>query len=262
MPNWNELLIYELHIGTFNRDSPGVQGTFDDAKGRLNYIAGLGFNAIEIMPAFDFDSTTSMGYNPALPFAMANAYGTLGAMKSLIKAAHIAGLAVILDVVYNHLGPDLESCLQTFDGTTDPGWQGIYFYQDNRMFTPFGSRPDFGRGEVRQYLRDNAIALCLQELHADGLRLDSTIGIRHNVEGYGDMGPNEDGRTLLRWFGEKKRASQPWKIMIAEDLQNDTSVTRDALFGGIGLDCSGTTGSSHFRQMMFATDDSDRGIPM
>jgi 1,4-alpha-glucan branching enzyme len=261
MPNWNELLIYELHIGTFNRDQSGVQSTFDEAKARLNYIADLGFNAIEIMPAFDFATTTSMGYNPALPFAMANAYGTLAAMKSFIKAAHIARLAVILDVVYNHLGPGLESCLQTFDGTTNPGWQGFYFYQDNRMYSPFGSRPDFGRGEVRQYIRDNAIAFCLQELHADGLRLDSTIGIRHNVEGYGDTGPNEDGRTLLRWLGEDKRSSQAWKILIAEDLQNDTSVTEDALFAGVGLDAQWDNWFlGRLRQMMFASDDADRGI--
>ena len=262
MPPWNELLIYELHIGTFNRDKPGEQSTFEDAKARLNHIAGLGFNAIQIMPAFDFSSTTSMGYNPALPFAMANAYGTLAAMKSFIKAAHIAGLAVILDVVYNHLGPGLESCLQTFDGGTNPGWQGFYFYQDNRMFTPFGSRPDFGRGEVRQYLRDNAIAFCLQELRADGLRFDSTIGIRHSVEGFGDAGPNEEGRTLLRWLGDEKRATQPWKLLIAEDLQNDASVTDDPLAGGIGLDAQWDNwylGS--LRNMMFTAADANRGIP-
>jgi 1,4-alpha-glucan branching enzyme len=261
MPGWNELLIYELHIGTFNRDASGAQGTFEDAKGRLQYIADLGFNAIQIMPSFDFDSETSMGYNPALPFAMANAYGTLSAMKSFIKAAHQVGIAVILDVVYNHFGPGLESCLDTFDGTTNPGWQGIYFYQDDRLDTPFGSRPDFGRGEVRQYLYDNAINFCLGELHADGLRFDSTIGIRHNVGPTYDMGPNEDGRTLLRWLGEGKRASQPWKILIAEDLQNDTELTQDALFGGIGLDAQWDPWFlSRMRQMMFAPSDPERRI--
>lgn len=261
MPGWNELLIYELHIGTFNRDSSGNQGTFDDATAKLQYIADLGFNAIQIMPSFDFDSETSMGYNPALPFAMANAYGTLAAMKSFIKAAHMVGIAVILDVVYNHFGPGLDSCLNNFDGTTDPGWQGIYFYQDDRVDTPFGSRPDFGRGEVRQYIFDNAIGFCLNELHADGLRFDSTIGIRHSVGPSYDMGPNEDGRTLLRWLGEAKRGSQPWKILIAEDLQNDTELTQDALFGGIGLDSQWDPWFlSRMRQMMFAGDDSQRRI--
>lgn len=260
-PGWNELVIYELHIGTFNRTSSGVQGTFADAKAKLQYVADLGFNAIEVMPAFDFDTTTSMGYNPALPFAMANAYGTLSAMKQFIAAAHAVGIAVLLDVVYNHFGPGLESCLRNFDGTANAGWQGIYFYQDNRMFTPFGSRPDFGRGEVRQYIRDHGIAFCLQQLHADGLRLDSTIGIRHNVEGFGDTGPNEDGRTLLRWLGEDKRSSQPGKLLVAEDLQNDSTVTQDALFGGIGLDAQWDNWFlGRLRQMMFAPNDADRGL--
>jgi len=262
MPGWNEMLIYELHIGTFNRDASGAQGTFADAQAKLQYIADLGFNAIQIMPSFDFDSETSMGYNPALPFAMANAYGTLSAMKSFIKAAHQAGIAVILDVVYNHFGPGLDSCLNNFDGTTDPGWQGIYFYQDRRMDTPFGSRPDFGRGEVRQYIRDNAIGFCLNELHLDGLRFDSTIGIRHNViSNTEDDGPNDDGWTLLRWLGEEKRASQPWKILIAEDLQNDTEVTRDALFGGIGLDGQwDPVFRDRMRDMIFAPEDPQRSL--
>ena len=260
-PGWNELVVYELHIGTFNRTAAGVQGNFADAKAKLQYVADLGFNAIEIMPAFDFDTVTSMGYNPALPFAMANAYGTLCAIKQFIMAAHAVGLAVLLDVVYNHLGPGLESCLRTFDGATNPGWQGIYFYQDNRMYTPFGSRPDFGRGEVRQYIRDHAISFCLQELHADGLRLDSTITIRHNVEGYGDMGPNEEGRTLLRWLGEDKRSSQPGKLLVAEDLQNDATVTQDSLFGGIGLDAQWDSWFlGRLQNMMFATDDAGRGM--
>ncbi len=261
----NELVVYELHIGTFNRTEAGVQGTFADVESKLRYIADLGFNAIEVMPAFDFDSTTSMGYNPALPFAMANAYGTTATMKDFIKAAHGAGLAVILDVVYNHFGPGLESCLRNFDGTTDPGWQGIYFYQDNRMLTPFGSRPDFGRGEVRQYIRDHAIDFCLGELHADGLRLDSTIGIRHNIEHMNgndfDAGQNDDGWTLLRWLGEEKRSLYSSAWIVCEDLQNDPELTKDALFGGIGLDSQWDNWFlGRLRTMMTASNDGDRGV--
>ncbi len=236
-PPKNQLVIYELHVGTFNRTEAGVQGTFEDAKAKLKYVADLGFNAIQVMPAFDFGSTTSMGYNPALPFAMANAYGTTATMKDFIKMAHQLGLAVILDVVYNHFGPGLESCLRNFDGTTNEGWQGIYFYQDARLITPFGSRPDFGRGEVRQYIRDHAIDFCLGQLHADGLRLDSTIGIRRNIEQNNqDAGPNGDGWTLLRWLGEEKRSLHGQAWIVCEDLQNDPDLTRDALFGGMGLD--------------------------
>lgn len=79
MPAWNQLVVYELHVGTFNRDSPQHIGTFDEAKLRLDYIRDLGCNAIQVMPAFDFDTTTSMGYNPSLPFAIDSAYG--GSMR-------------------------------------------------------------------------------------------------------------------------------------------------------------------------------------
>ena len=117
MPNWNETVIYELHIGTFSRPQPNQVGTFNDAIQMLGDLQSLGINAIEIMPAFDFGPSTSMGYNPGLPFAIDNAYGELSAMKGFIKAAHQRGIAVILDVVYNHFGPEgLDDCLGKFDG--------------------------------------------------------------------------------------------------------------------------------------------------
>jgi 1,4-alpha-glucan branching enzyme len=262
MPPWNQLVIYELHVGTFNRAQPNQVGTFDQAKQRLSYVRDLGCNAVQLMPASDFDTTTSMGYNTALPFAIDNAYGQLNAMKGFILAAHQLGLAVIFDVVYNHFGPQgLDACLKVFDGATVPGRSGIYFYQDGRIYTPFGDRPDFSRGEVRQYLRDNAVTW-LSELRCDGLRFDSTVGIRRIIGGYGeDNGPNEDGRTLLRYLGEEKRATFPWKILIAEDLQNDSSVTQDALSGGIGLDSQWDNWFlGRLENMMFATSDAARGL--
>lgn len=261
MPNWNELVIYELHIGTFGRNAPGQVSDFASAINRLDYLRDLGINAVEILPAFDFDTETSMGYNTGLPFAVDNAYGRLQAMKSFIKAAHQRGIAVILDVVYNHFGPEgLDECLGRFDGSYPPGTQGIYFYEDGRLYTPYGdNRPDFGRGEVRVYIRDHAMT-CLDEFRADGLRLDSTIAIRHVVRRFDDLGPNPEGFTLLRYLGEEKRKSSPWKILIAEDLQNDDTVTRDALFGGIGLDSQWDNWFlGRARNMMFAAFDDQRG---
>lgn len=234
MPGWNELVIYEIHIGTFNN---GTSGTLQSAIDKLDYLKNLGINAIEIMPGFDFDTTTSMGYNTALPFAMDNAYGTIATLKSFIKAAHQRGIAVFMDVVYNHFGPDgLDEGLSRFDGFWIGNTRGEYFYDDVRIWTSFGdTRPDFGRPEVRTYIQNHA-QTCLQEFRADGLRLDSTINIREAIGNPGDNGPIPDGWTLLRWLGEEKRAIQPWKMLIAEDLQNDSSITRDALFGGMGLD--------------------------
>ncbi len=236
MPAWNELVIYELHIGSFNKVA-GTVGTFAEAIGKLDYVAGLGINAIQIMPAFDFDTQTSMGYNTALPFAMDNAYGTLATLKTFVKEAHARGIAVILDVVYNHFGPDgLDEGLGKIDGWWVDDKEGVYFYADVRAYTAFGTnRPDFGRPEVRWFIRNHAMT-CLEEFHADGLRLDSTINIRRAVGQWGDNGDLPDGWTLLRWLGEEKRGLQPWKILIAEDLQNDSTITRDALAGGMGLD--------------------------
>jgi 1,4-alpha-glucan branching enzyme len=161
---------------------------------------------------------------------------------------------VILDVVYNHFGPEgLDDCLGKFDGSYPPGTQGIYFYEDDRRRTAWGDRPDFGRGEVRLYIRDHAMT-CLDEIRADGLRLDSTVNIR-----FDDLGFNPEGFTLLRYLGEEKRKSSPWKILIAEDLQNDDSLTRDALSGGIGLDSQWDSWfSGRVRNAMFATDDNQR----
>jgi 1,4-alpha-glucan branching enzyme len=261
MPGWNELVLYELHIGTFNHIAGEPVGTFDQAVGKLAYLADLGINAIELMPAFDFDTDTSMGYNTALPFAVDNAYGRTQTMKQFVRAAHRLGIAVILDVVYNHWGPaGLDDCLGTFDGSRVPGKQGIYFYQDFRSFTPYADddRPDYGRGEVRQFIRDNAMT-CLDEFRFDGLRLDSTIAMRRAIGRLGDSGDIPDGFTLLRYLGEEKRKASPWKLLIAEDLQNDDVITRDALFGGMGLDAQwdgnfvGT-----LRDMLLAPNDAAR----
>ncbi len=260
MPGWNQMVIYELHVGSFNRPASGAIGSFADVIPKLDYLAALGINVIQVLPALDFDTTTSMGYNPALPFAVDNAYGTVKTFKSFIKAAHQVGIAVILDVVYNHFGGDgLDQCLSRIDGWWVNDTRGLYFFPDTRIWTPYGdNRPDLGRGEVRQYIRDNAMTF-LSEFHLDGLRLDSTIAIRHYVGGYGDNGDLPEGWTLLRWLGEEKRASQPWKILIAEDLQNDSSITRDALFGGMGLDSQWDSWFlGRLRDMMFAANDDSR----
>ena len=259
MPAWNEMVIYELHIGSFNKVA-GTVGDFQDAIGKLDYLAGLGINAIEVMPAFDFDTQTSMGYNTALPFAMDNAYGTLQTLKSFIKAAHARKIAVILDVVYNHFGPEgLDEGLGRIDGWWVDDKEGVYFYPDIRAYTAYGAgRPDFGRPEVRGYIHDHAMT-CLKDFHADGLRLDSTINIRRAVGAWGDNGDLPDGWTLLRWIGEEKRNAQPWKLLIAEDLQNDASLTRDALFGGMGLDAQWDGWFlGHVRDTITATNDGAR----
>lgn len=238
MPNWNEMVIYELHVGTFNAQ-PGSIGTFEEAIGRLDYLRDLGINAIQVMPAEDFDTETSMGYNPALPFAIDDAYGQPKAVQKFVKEAHARGIAVIFDVVYNHFGPQgLGPCLWQFDGWSQNGYGGIYLYNDERASCKYGemNRADFGRPEVRQYIRDNA-TMWLHEYRADGLRFDSVVNIRKVISHEGDdQGDNPDGWSLLQWINNEKNRELPWNIVIAEDLQNNDWITKPTNEGGAGFD--------------------------
>ena len=133
---------------------------------------------------------------------------------------------MIVDVVYNHLGPsDLD--LWRFDGWSEGDGGGIYFYNDERAVTPWGAtRPDYGRGEVRTFLRDSAMTW-LEEFRCDGLRFDSTVHIR-TFDG-DDPDPASalpDGWSFLAWINDEIRTRQPWKITIAEDLQDDRDARR------------------------------------
>src|SRR6185503_4107161 len=106
-------------------------------------------------PIAEFPGKTSWGYDPAHPCSVKSDYGGAKGFKELVKAAHAYGIAVILDVVFNHFGPSHLDLWQ-FDGWNQDGKGGIFFYNDRRAATPWGdTRPDYGRGEVRQYIRDN-----------------------------------------------------------------------------------------------------------
>ncbi|MEP3372025.1 MAG: alpha-amylase family glycosyl hydrolase [Maribacter dokdonensis] len=105
MPSWNKLVIYELHVGTFNRSSPDAVGTFENVIEKLDYLKGLGINCIELLPVAEFAGGISWGYNPAHPFAIEQDYGGPDGFAKLVNEAHKKGIAVIMDVVYNHFGP-------------------------------------------------------------------------------------------------------------------------------------------------------------
>src|SRR5262245_1494584 len=201
IPPWNELVVYELHVGTFP-DQPTVPGKMIDTVIQdLWYLQELGVNTIEVMPTGEFPQDRSWGYNPAHIFAVESAYGGPDALKRLVDACHARGIAVILDVVYNHFGPNDLSIWQ-FDGWFQR-WLGqemggIYFYNDWRAWTKWGekNRPDYGRGEVRQFIRDNALRW-LEEFRLDGLRFDMTVFIR-NVYGHNDD-PTDNQNNFDGW---------------------------------------------------------------
>ncbi|MDN6020848.1 MAG: alpha amylase C-terminal domain-containing protein [Acidipropionibacterium jensenii] len=212
----NELVIYEMHVGTFFDEDPGDDhpATLDDVEDKMGHLVHLGVNAIELMPLAEFAGDFSWGYNPANIFAVESAYGGPEKLRDLVRIAHSHGIAVIIDVVYNHFGPsDLD--LWQFDGWSDNDKGGIYFYNDWRSSTPWGdTRPDYGRGEVRQFIHDNAM-MWLREYHADGLRLDMTPYMR-SVDATVMNIP--DGWSLSRWINTDIRQLEPTRYVIAEDL--------------------------------------------
>ena len=234
LPAVNELVIYEMHLGTFHDKEDGKSDKFAEAVQKLDHLQRLGVNVIEVMPLAEFAGELSWGYNPACVFAVETDYGGPAGFKRFVKAVHRAGLGVILDVVYNHFGPgDLD--LWQFDGWSENGLGGIYFYNDWHAETPWGStRPDYGRKEVRQFIRDNAL-MWLEEYHVDGLRLDMTLFMR-NVRGNGDPGGDlPDGWSLVQWINREVRQRYPGRITIAEDLQNDDRLTKPVDQGGAGF---------------------------
>jgi 1,4-alpha-glucan branching enzyme len=257
----NELVIYEMHIGTFNVKEEGRPGTFQSAMEKLPYLQSLGINAVEVMPIAEFPGDFSWGYNPCHPFAIKSIYGGPDLFKQFVKAAHECGIAVIIDVVYNHFGPsDLD--LWQFDGWSENEKGGIYFFNDRRSHTPWGeTRPDYGRGEVRQYLRDNAL-MWFEECHADGLRWDSIPYIR-NIEGRNEDTPDDlpEGWSLMQWINEEIQQRFPGKISIAEGMQNNAWVTKDVGAGGAGFNAQW---DSEFvnpvRQAVINLDDASRDL--
>ncbi len=141
LPGWDDLVLYELHIPTFAADGWRA-GTFDRASERLDHLAWLGINAVEIMPPFAFAGPLSWGYNPSHLFAIEAPYGGPHAFARFVRAAHARGIAIILDVVYNHLGPGYLH-LWRIDGGRNRRYGGSYFYNDRRAQTPWGAtRPN------------------------------------------------------------------------------------------------------------------------
>lgn len=156
---WEEAVIYEIHVGAFT-----PEGTFAAVEQRLDYLAALGVTAIELMPVADFPGQRNWGYDGTLLFAPDSAYGTPDDLKRLIQSAHRRGLMVLLDVVYNHFGPE-GNYLHHY---------APQFFND-RHHTPWGAAINFDRGgskTVRDFYRHNAL-YWLEEYHFDGLRLDA-----------------------------------------------------------------------------------------
>ena len=209
-----DLVIYELHVGTFT-----PEGTFDAVIDRLEELRSLGITAIELMPVAQFPGARSWGYDAVHPFAVQNSYGGPRGLQRLINACHRTGLAIILDVVHNHLGPE-GNYLAEF---------GPYF--TDRYHTPWGRAINFdGRGcdAVRAFVLDN-VRMFIRDYHVDGLRLDAVHAIF-------DFGP----RHILREIeevadAEAARLGRAVHVIAESDL-NDKRLLDPPERGGYGLD--------------------------
>jgi maltooligosyltrehalose trehalohydrolase len=208
------MVIYELHVGTFT-----PQGTFDAAARRLKDLANLGINAINIMPVAQFPGNRNWGYDGVHPFAVQNTYGGPDGFKGFIDACHKKGMAVILDVVYNHLGPE-GNYLQEF---------GPYF--TDKYLTPWGRAVNFDDAdsdEVRNFFIQNALHW-FEHYHLDALRLDAVHAIY-------DMSARPFLRELKEEVSHFSLKSGRKRYLIAESDLNDAKIVSAEKKGGYGLD--------------------------
>ncbi|MDQ6655777.1 MAG: malto-oligosyltrehalose trehalohydrolase, partial [Verrucomicrobiota bacterium] len=205
-PAFSDLIIYELHVGTFTGE-----GTFRSAVDRLEHLVALGVTAVELMPLGDFPGDRNWGYDGVMPYAPTRAYGTPDDLRALVDAAHALGLAVLLDVVYNHLGPD-------------GNYTGVYhdIYQSDAVQTPWGAGLNYAAAPVRAFFVENA-PYWMREFHIDGFRLDAT----HEIA---DTSP----RHILAEIAAAVHSLGGF--VIAEDDRNHPQLLKPISRHGMGFD--------------------------
>lgn len=236
-------VLYETHVGTFVRPDPATTGNFTTAATKLDYLKDLGVTTIELMPITSMATSYGWGYAPSALYSVESAYGGSWGLKNFIKEAHKRGLAVILDIVYNHFPSTTE--LWQYDGWQENNRGGIYFYNDARGDTPWGGRPDYGRPEVRDFILDN-VAMWLNEYHFDGFRVDSTIYMR-NTAGQNNDPEHDipDAWSLMTAITTMAHKIKPDSLVIAEDCAGNGQITNAPIYGGAGFDSQWDLGLPH-----------------
>ncbi|HEY0792006.1 MAG TPA: malto-oligosyltrehalose trehalohydrolase [Chthoniobacterales bacterium] len=208
-PDLRDLVIYELHVGTFT-----PEGTYAAISQHFDHLKQVGVNAIQLMPVADFPGRWNWGYDAVACYAPSRAYGTPDELRGLVDAAHGAGLAVILDVVYNHLGPD-------------GNYLGAYAkdYFNPQHTTPWGAAFNFDAPHaeaVRQFFVENP-QYWLTDFHVDGFRLDATHAI-----------PDDSPKHVIQEIAEHVQAAGA--LVICEDPRNDRKIILPRESGGYGCD--------------------------
>lgn len=220
-------IVYELHVGTFT-----PQGTLDAAVERLDYLAGLGITHVELMPVAAFAGNHGWGYDGVALYAVHKPYGGPDALKRFVNAAHRHGLAVLLDVVYNHFGP-----VGNYTGKFGP-------YTVDAHHTPWGGAVNLesaGAFEVRRFFCDNAL-MWLRDFHLDGLRIDA-------VHAFVDRSPIHFLEQLAIEVDMLEAALARPLVLIAESNLNDPHYVTPREAGGLGM---GAQWSDDFHHALFA----------
>lgn len=210
----DDYIIYELHVGTFT-----ARGTFEGVIEHLERLKELGISAIELMPIAQFPGRRNWGYDGVYPFSVQNSYGSPAALKALVEECHARGLAVVLDVVYNHLGPE-GNYLASFGP-----------YLTDRYRTPWGPAINFDGpecDEVRRFFIENAL-YWVRQYHFDALRLDAVHAI---IDASANPFLEELGNAV---HTEAERVGR-MVYVIAESDRNDSRIVRPVEAGGTGLD--------------------------
>ena len=225
VPDFEEMVVYQLHVGTFaGRNDPygseAFPAGFAEVTERVDHLAELGINVVMINPVTEFPWDYSAGYNPITAWSPEWIYGTPDELKGMVDALHERGIATIHDIVWNHMSFS-DNFLWEYDGTQ------IYF-DDPAVETPWGSQPDFDREGVRDYFAESAF-MWLEEFRMDGFRMDATD--------YMNIYPQEaSGWSLMQRLNDEMDRRAIDKITIAEQLPDDAWVTRPTSLSGAGFD--------------------------
>ena len=225
-PSLEEMVIYQLHMGTFSGGGDDPLGTpsfpagYLDARARADHLAELGVNAVMLNPVMEFPGERSAGYNPMSQFAPERSYGAPNDFKRFVDALHARGIAVLLDIVWNHQSI-ANNVYWEYDG------QQSYF-DDPPQDTPWGSQLDFDRAEVREHLLQSMHAW-FEEYHLDGFRMDATD--------FMNIGTQEaSGWSLMQELNQQVDNRWADRVIIAEQLPDDDFITRPVDQGGAGFD--------------------------
>jgi 1,4-alpha-glucan branching enzyme len=219
-PAFDNMIIYQCHLGSFCGRNDGLHrdnrtATFQDNISKLDYIKSMGFNAIQILPVQEFRGDRSWGYNPSFYYALASSYGKPYDLRNFVNECHKRGIAVIFDVVYNHIS-NIDSSFWHFDDGTVNSYLSAFE-------TPWGLSPAFWQIGIKNFFLAN-MDMYFSEYNGDGIRFDATRYIEYN------KGLGNDGWEFMQYLTWFSKLYYPGKYLIAEHVPANDSIVNSAGF--------------------------------